>query len=356
MTETTPQALKLVVYLGERDHSDGRLLADVLMERFARAELDTSVLFRGVEGFGVKHRLATERSLTLSEDLPLLAVAIDRSARIEGLVEDVRALCGRGLVTLERARLLELDDPLTLAGADTSGKLTIFLGRQWRVGSLPGHVAATRCLHRHGVAAAITLLGLDGTLGARRRRARFHARNRDVPVMVLAVGGSDALTAALAELRALLPDARIVLERATLLGRGGAGAGHEPGGLPWQKLVLYSACDGGAQEPRHAELVRALRHAGAAGATTLRGEWGFAGGERPHGERLWSMRRRAPLMTVTLDSAENVARWREIAQAHQLDRDVLTCEQVPALRAAAAGVEHGGLDLAAAAEDRRKHD
>ena len=32
---------------------------------------------RGVEGFGAKHHLRTDRLLTLSEDLPLVSVAVD---------------------------------------------------------------------------------------------------------------------------------------------------------------------------------------------------------------------------------------------------------------------------------------
>ena len=49
-------------------------------------------------------------SLTLSEDLPLIAVAVDSRSRIEPLVEPTARLTGTGLVTLERARLLRGDD------------------------------------------------------------------------------------------------------------------------------------------------------------------------------------------------------------------------------------------------------
>jgi len=63
--------LRLSVYFGERDRADGRLLADALIDLFARHGLRTSALLRGIEGFGIKHRLQSERLLTLSEDLPL---------------------------------------------------------------------------------------------------------------------------------------------------------------------------------------------------------------------------------------------------------------------------------------------
>ena len=75
--------LKLTIYFGEPDRADGRYLADALTDIYARHELQTSLVMRGVEGFGVKHHLHTDRLLTLSEDLPLVSVAVDRRPRIE---------------------------------------------------------------------------------------------------------------------------------------------------------------------------------------------------------------------------------------------------------------------------------
>src|SRR5947199_4036805 len=96
--------LKLTVYFGERDRANGRFLADALIDLFARHELQTSVLLRGTEGFGDKQRLQTQRLLTLSEDLPLVAVAVDARERVQAVLPEVQSISGDGLVTLERAR------------------------------------------------------------------------------------------------------------------------------------------------------------------------------------------------------------------------------------------------------------
>src|ERR1700719_2396864 len=100
------EGLKLSVYLGERDRVDGRLLADVLIDLFERRGVRTSILVRGVEGFGIKHRLQTERLLTLSEDLPMVALAVDASDRVEAAIGEVREVTRHGVITLERALLL----------------------------------------------------------------------------------------------------------------------------------------------------------------------------------------------------------------------------------------------------------
>jgi PII-like signaling protein len=348
--------LRLGVYLGERDRTGGRLRADALIELYARHGVSTSVLLRGIEGFGVKHRLQTERLLTLSEDLPLLALAVDTRPRIEAVLEDVRAISPHGLITLERARLLSA--PVTaseLASGPDALKLTIYLGRQARAPSGPAHIAVVDCLCRHGVAGASVLLGLDGTAHGVRRRGRFFARNGQVPLLIQSVGEHTALAGALAELTGFVGEPAMTLERVRVCKRDGVllaepsvvPATDEDGLAYWQKLVVYSSeQDRYEGQPLHSALVRRLRREGAAGATALRGQWGYHGEHQPHGERFWSIRRHVPVLTLLLDTPANMVRWFEIVDRMTRESGLVTSEIVPALRAAGPGIEHGGLALA----------
>src|SRR3954454_21504424 len=102
-------ALKLTTYLGEHDRNGGRFLADALLDLYGRHELRTSILLRGAEGFGLRHHLRTDRLLTLSEDLPVVPIAVDRRERIEAVLGEATTLERPGLVTLERARLVDSD-------------------------------------------------------------------------------------------------------------------------------------------------------------------------------------------------------------------------------------------------------
>src|SRR5581483_4912105 len=173
------RASKLTVYFGESDRLDGHLLSDTLLDLFEQHRLRTAVLMRGVEGFGGKHGLRTDRLLTFSEDLPLVAVAVDEELRIDALLPVVRDLVVGGLVTLERAALLHG----RLAGAglpeelDEATKLTVYLGRDERVGRCPAFLEIVDRLHGLGVAGATVLLGVDGLAHGERRRAGFFSRN-----------------------------------------------------------------------------------------------------------------------------------------------------------------------------------
>lgn len=345
------ECLKLTTYFGERDRVGGRFVADAFSEIYARHELRCSLVMRGAEGFGAKHRLRTDRLLSLSEDLPIVSVAVDTRPRIEAAMREVDAVAFDGLVTLERARMLTA--PPAAAGLPgdlrEAAKLTVYLGRHERVGALPAHQAAVALLHARGVAGATVLLGVDGTVHGVRHRASFFGRNAGVPLMVIAIAAGEHVAAVLPELHALLPGAVVTLERVRICKRDGqllAAPRHLPeqdgsGRDVWQKLMVYAGEQSRyGDRPLSGQLLRALRQAGGAGATTIRGIWGYHGGHPPHGDTLWQLRRRVPVVTVIVDRPHRIRELFAVVDEITSQTGLVTSEIVPGHRA-------GGLRLAA---------
>ncbi len=353
--------LKLTSYFGERDRAGGGFLADAFTEIFARHELQTSLVMRGVTGFGIKHHLRTDRLLTLSEDLPLVSVAVDSRQRIEAALAEVSELRFDGLVTLERAQMLTgevgaVDLPWE---AQASTKLTVYIGRYQRVGGTLAYEAVVKLLRARGVAGATVLLGVDGTFHGTRQRAAFVGRNTMVPLMVIAVGDSARIREALPELGETLPSPLMTLERVTVCKRDGLVLSgpprppeEDPAGLrTWQKLMVYTSEQARYHgEPLHQRLVRELRSAGAAGATGLRGIWGYHGDHQPHGDSFWQLRRRVPVLTVLVDTPARIRDWFSIVDRLTAETGLVTSELVPAFRATGPGLTHGGLRLAPRSE------
>lgn len=336
--------LKLTTYFGERDRTGNGLLADDLLDLYGRHAVQASILLRGVEGFGPRQRLRTDRLLTLSEDLPVLSVAVDGRERVEAMLPEVLAIKRRGFVTLERARMLTGPDeaPALPAELDEAAKLTVYLGRQERAGRAPAFVSACELLQQRGMSGATVLLGVDGTLHRQRRRARFFARNTEVPMMIISVGPGREIAAVVPELAALLRRPLITVERVRVCKRDGQllARPHElPGadehGLAlWQKLTIHTSEDARVgSRALHRELVRRLRAADVTGATSLRGIWGYHGDHAPHGDRLLQLRRHVPVLTIVIDRPERIARAFDIVDELTPERGLVTSEMVPAASA-----------------------
>jgi PII-like signaling protein len=316
--------LKLTAYFGERGRVGHRFLADALIDIYARHELRTSLVMRGVEGFGAKQHERTDRLLSLSEDLPLAAVAVDARERIEAAHADVAAIGFDGLVTLELCELFEFHGALARPEpSEELGpfglKLTVYLGRRAR----PGYRAVVALLHAYGVEGATVLLGVDGTVHGARSRATFFGRNEDVPVMIIAVGDGARIAGILPALGDMLDRPLVTLERVRICKRDGVRLATPEGR---NKLMVY----GGA--PMAGELVRRLRRAGAAGATTLRGIWGYHGDHAPHGDTRWQLRRHVPVVTVLVDTPERIAQWFAIVDELTAETGLVTSEIVSSAR------------------------
>jgi PII-like signaling protein len=336
--------LKVTAYFGERARAGDDFLADAFTAIHARHGLQAGVVLRGAEGFGLSQHLRTDRLLSLSEDLPVISVGVDARAPAEAAMRDMAALPFDGLLTLERARVLSgrIDAVELPRALHEATKLTIYVGRGERIEGRTASVAVVDLLRRRGIDGATVLLGVDGVAHGQRRRARFLGGNAGVPAMVVAIGDGHRIAEVLPELGAMLAEPLMTLERVRVCKRDGRHLAEperppeppQPGMEIWQKLTVFtgeqSRHDG---RPLAGSLMRELRRAGAPGATSLRGVWGFHGDHEPHGDRLLQIRRRAPVVTVVIDTPDRIRRWFAVIDELTTETGLVTSELVPSLRA-----------------------
>jgi PII-like signaling protein len=350
-------ALKLSVYFGDAATAGSELASDALIRRLAEREVRVAALLRGVEGFGINRRIHAERFPDISTDLPLLAVAVDQRERIESLLDDVDAIISHGLVTLEHARLATDEDVAEATfpeGAGGVGKLTIYCGRAERSGGRPAFRQVVDVLRRYGADGAIVLMGVDGVLRGQRREARLFAPNADSPMMIISVGSAEILRRALPTLQASLQSPVVTLEGIAQLKHDGEllaplptweARGDEPD--VWHTLRIYTRRSAQVNgRALYSELTRRLREVGAAGVTTILGEWGFSSDERPYGDRLGRLASHAPSYTVYIDRAHKVAEVWPIVDDLTAEHGIVTWLVVPGYRERADGTVHGDLRLA----------
>jgi PII-like signaling protein len=331
------EVVRLQFHFGERARAGDKPLEAAVMDACARRRVEAAALLRGVEGFGGKHRLRTDRLLSLSEDAPLVAVAVGEAERVEGLVEEIEGLAGEGLVVVEGIYATtgttttsagEVAAPVVGGEGDDEGseavRVTVWGSRR---GAGAPHLGAVAAFKRHGADAATVLLGVDGVLGGERRRARFLSANRGVPAMTVAVGDRAEIEAALAEIRSAELVTVEGVERNSVIDR----VSHH--GTPGVRVTLVTseiAQSGG--HPRYVELIRELRRRGAAGATAVRGVWGYRGGGEPRGDRVLALRRDVPLIVETVDTPERAEEWEKLARSLAGEGDVVYSQSVAGMR------------------------
>ncbi len=98
---------RLTIYIGESDHHGHTPLAVEIVKRAHAAGLAGASVFRGVEGYGASNHIHTTRILSLSDDLPMAIVIIDRPDAIAEFLPQLDELITEGLVVLEDIEVIK---------------------------------------------------------------------------------------------------------------------------------------------------------------------------------------------------------------------------------------------------------
>ena len=290
------------------------------------ARLHAAVLMRAVEGFGLKQTLRTDRLLTLSEDLPLVAVAVDERPQIEAALPASDRRCVGGGLSRSSGRGCSTDELDTFELPEElheATKLTIYLGRDERVGRPAGlrcdrrTPASQRARRAQRCSSAST-----GWRTGERRRARFFSRNESGAADDRQRRPGRGDRAALRGLDGMLADPIVTLERVRVCKRDGAPARRAAAasragrrrprclaeadgvrgraGTP-RRHPLYHAADTAAARGRAQAARPASAASGASPATTSRTATGSS-----------ALRRQVPIVTTIVDRPDAIQRWFQI--------------------------------------------
>jgi PII-like signaling protein len=266
------------------------------------------------------------------------------------VLDDVDLAVPRGLVTLEEVRLAtgeDVRDAELPHGSGRAAQLTIYCTSAERVRRRPSYREAVTLLRRCGAAGATVLTGADGLASGERRRVRLFSTRASAPMVVVSVGPLDALRRSLQGLTEIFEEPVATLEPIALLKHDGepleppptpaaAGAGEREA---WQAIGLYTRRSAQVNgRALHSEVVLCLREAGAAGATTILGDWGFSGDERPYGDRLGQVTSHRPTYTVYVDRPGKVAELWPLIDELTAEHGIVTSLIVPGYRERADGI------------------
>jgi len=98
---------RLTIYIGESDHHGHTPLATEIVRRAHAAGLAGASVFRGVEGYGASNHIHNTRILSLSDDLPMVIIIIDRPETIAAFLPQLDELITEGLVVLDDVEVVK---------------------------------------------------------------------------------------------------------------------------------------------------------------------------------------------------------------------------------------------------------
>jgi len=157
--------------LGERDGSPAGRWPTSCLRSASATVVSEAIVFRAAEGFGPLRHVHTDRLLSLSEDLPVVATALARR-------EDVDALLGEVLLRPAARASSRSSAPASLRpgtsaidAGDADGdarKLTVHVGRGERVGGRRRSSPSASCCASGASAARACCSAVDGLRDGRR--------------------------------------------------------------------------------------------------------------------------------------------------------------------------------------------
>lgn len=102
----TGSALRMTVFVGESDQIHHRPVYTEIVHRAHAAGLAGATVLRGCEGFGASSRIHTTRILSLTEDLPVVVLIVDRPDRIRAFLPEIEDLVAEGLIILDEVEVV----------------------------------------------------------------------------------------------------------------------------------------------------------------------------------------------------------------------------------------------------------
>jgi PII-like signaling protein len=105
--ELPHDSMLLRVFIGETDRWEHKTLYEAIVLKAREMHLAGATVLRGSMGYGKSSRLHTTKILRLSYDLPVIIEIVDTEEKINAFLPLLDQMIGSGLVTLEKARIIQ---------------------------------------------------------------------------------------------------------------------------------------------------------------------------------------------------------------------------------------------------------
>jgi PII-like signaling protein len=106
--DSSGEAARVRIYIGENDVVVDRALADVLVYKAQELHLAGATTFRGRMGYGLK-TFPSPTHLALSRDRPIVVEIVDTRDKIDAYLAAIEGIVPGRLITIETVQVLRYD-------------------------------------------------------------------------------------------------------------------------------------------------------------------------------------------------------------------------------------------------------
>ena len=238
----------LRVHVTEAARRAHKLLYEAIVDLLRKRGIAGATVLRALMGFGRRRFVHGPMNEISSISMPIVVECVDDAERIASVLPEIDALLDRGLVTLERARVIvyrdhepgsrpeaamsesaraprqTATDPVDAATANIHGLkgertlMRIHIGENDRYEGQPLYAAIVELLRERHYAGATVFRGVLG-FGAHARvhRAKLLQLSSDLPIVVECVETEERIAAILPDLDRMIGGGLVTLERVRVI-------------------------------------------------------------------------------------------------------------------------------------------
>ncbi len=103
---TSGKALKVTLYLSDGAKHHGVPVYTSLLDFLFKSGIAGATVFKGVAGFGAKHRIHSAHILEISDHLPVVIQFIESREKVEAILPELEKLAGSGLIEVNETNII----------------------------------------------------------------------------------------------------------------------------------------------------------------------------------------------------------------------------------------------------------
>jgi PII-like signaling protein len=103
---TSGKALKVTLYLSDGAKHHGVPVYTSLLDFLFKSGIAGATVFKGVAGFGAKHRIHSAHILEISDHLPVVIQFIESREKVEAVLPELEKLAGSGLIEVNETNII----------------------------------------------------------------------------------------------------------------------------------------------------------------------------------------------------------------------------------------------------------